>query len=146
VLSLSATATLKPGEAINGLDFMLTLPAGVQLKTDQFDPVSGETVAGILQPSSIAASNSFVTGKYTPSTATTPATLRITLLNVQPGIVPTLQTSEFMHVNLDGFPTGSGVFSVSAITANGGSIPKATPTPLTVDIPIPADGSNIAGI
>jgi len=145
VLTLTATATLKPGEVINSLDFMLTLPAGVSLKPAKFNAVSGETIAGVLQPSSIAATNSFAVGKYTPSTATTPATLRITLLNVQPGIVPTQQTPEFMHVNFDGFPT-SGAFAVSAITANGGADPKATPTALTVGIPIPADGSDIAGL
>jgi hypothetical protein len=122
VLQLATLGSLADGIQINGIDCTITLPPGVTVKSD---PATGEIQAGVLIPSSMAASNSFVNGKYDK----TAGTLRIVLLNVQPGF----GLGEFAHVNFDGYPAGSAAFSVKINRIDGGSgISSAPLTGITI--------------
>jgi hypothetical protein len=91
VLQIQTTGNLPAGTVIEGIDITVTIPAGV---TFNFDPISGEAAAGVVAPVSSAATGSQVTAKFTPASGTTPATLRIALINVQPGI----GVGEFTHL------------------------------------------------
>ena len=126
VLTISTAGTLTTGiTAINGIDITVTLPAGVTVKANA---VTGEVASGVLQPSTAAATNTIVSGKYTPASGTALATLRIVLLNVQPGIA----VGEFMHVNFDGFPSGTDTFAIPAnLTSISGSGPSTSSVTLT---------------
>ncbi len=123
VLSISTAGTLATGTAINGIDITVTLPAGVTVKADA---VTGEVASGVLVPSSVAASNSVVSGKYTAAVGATLATLRIALINVQPGV----GLGEFVHVNFDGFPSGTDSFAIAVNQVSGSTASNASPTTL----------------
>jgi hypothetical protein len=123
VLQISTTGTLAAGTVINGIDVTVTLPAGVTVKADAL----GEVSTGVLFPSRVASTNSTVSGKYTPASGATLATLRIILLNVQPGIT----LGEFIHVNFDGFPSGTDTFTIAVNQISGSTAPTASPTTLT---------------
>lgn len=123
VLQISTAGTLAAGTVINGIDVTVTLPAGVTVKADAL----GEVSTGVLIPSSVAATNSTVSGKYTPASGATLATLRIILLNVQPGVT----LGEFLHVNFDGFPSGTDVFSIAVTQISGSTSPTTSPATLT---------------
>ena len=138
VLTLVTAGTLATGTAINGIDFTVSLPAGVTVKADA---VTGEAAATTVQPSSLAAANSTVVAKYTPAAGATPGLLHVTLLNVQPGFA----LGEFAHINFDGFPAGTDSFTVTVNQVSGGSDPKATPATLT-GITIPVDANSLAGL
>ena len=110
VLQLVTLGSPASGVVINGIDCTITLPPGVTVKAD---PVSGETLAGVVAPSSVAVTNSFVSGKYDKAAGT----LHLILLNVQPGF----GIGEFAHVEFDGYPTGSAAFGVKLNRIDGGS-------------------------
>jgi hypothetical protein len=122
VLQLATLGTLAGGTLINGIDCTISMPPGVTVKSD---PATGETPAGVVTPSSMAASNSFASGKYDK----TANTLRIVLLNVQPGF----GIGEFAHVNFDGYPAGTAAFGVKLNRIDGGSgISSAPLTGITI--------------
>src|SRR6266568_2367305 len=107
VLTISTAGVLpvsSVANVINGIDFTLTLPAGVTVAAD----VTGASAAGVIEPSSGAVSNSVVISKYVPATPATasapatPGTVHIVITNVQPGF----GVGEFTHINFLGFPTG----------------------------------------
>jgi hypothetical protein len=110
VLQLATLGSLTGGVLINAIDCTITLPPGVTVKAD---PASGETLAGVVTPSSRAASNSFASAKYDKAAGT----LRIILFNVQPGFA----IGEFAHVEFDGYPTGTAAFGVRLNRIDGGS-------------------------
>lgn len=118
VLQLITLGTLPANTFINGIDCTITLPAGVTVKADA---VTGETLAGVVAPVSAAVTNSFTSAKFDSASGT----LRIILLNVQPGFA----IGEFAHVEFDGFPTGSAAFGVKLNRIDGGS--GTTSAPLT---------------
>lgn len=118
VLQLITQGKLPANTLINGIDCTITLPAGVTVKAD---PVTGETLAGVVVPSSLAASNSFANAKFDKAANS----VRILFLNVQPGFA----VGEFAHVNFDGFPSGTTAFSVKVNRIDGGS--GTTSAPLT---------------
>jgi hypothetical protein len=118
VLQLSTLGALPANTVINGIDCTITLPAGVTVKAD---PKTGETLPGVVAPSSQAATNSFASGNYDA----TAGTLRILVVNVQPGFA----IGEFAHVEFSGFPAGSATFGVKLNRIDGGS--GTTSAPLT---------------
>lgn len=128
VLQLSTAGTLASSAKINGFDITITFPAGVTLKTKD---ATGEVAAGVVEPSSLAATNSVTSAKFTAASGSTPATLHVGMANVQPG----LAIGEFMHVNFDldaglSLP-GKDKFIMSNVQILGGSDPLATPTALS---------------
>ena len=118
VLQLKTLGTLPAGTLINGIDCTITLPAGVTVKSD---PATGETLAGVVAPVSLAASNSFASANYDKVAGT----VRIILLNVQPGF----DVGEFAHLEFDGYPIGTAAFGVTLNRIDGGS--GITSAPLT---------------
>ena len=110
VLQLITVGTLPPNTIINGIDCTITLPAGVTVKAD---PATGETLAGVVDPVSLAATNSFASGNYDK----TAGTLHIAVANVQPGFA----IGEFAHIEFDGYPVGSASFTVKVNRIDGGS-------------------------
>lgn len=110
VLQLRTLGTLPTGTLINGIDCTVLLPLGVTVKSD---PATGDILAGVVAPASLAASNSFVSAKYDK----TAGTVRIILLNVQPGFA----IGEFAHLEFDGFPVGTATFGVQMNRIDGGS-------------------------
>lgn len=121
VLTISTSGTLAAGiTTINGIDVTVTLPTGVTVKADAL----GEVDPSVLLPSTGAATNSIVSGKYTAASGTSLATLRLVLLNVQPGVA----VGEFMHVNFSGFPGGTDLFTVAVNQISGSGPANATAT------------------
>ncbi|KAF0220104.1 MAG: hypothetical protein FD174_1549 [Geobacteraceae bacterium] len=110
VLQLRTEGTLPAGTVINGIDCTVTLPAGVTVKSD---PATGQTPPGVVDPVSLAAANSVVSARFDKAAGT----LRIILINVQPGFA----IGEFAHVEFDGFPTGAAAFAVKVNRIDGGS-------------------------
>lgn len=110
VLQLATLGTLSAGVQINGIDCTVTLPPGVTVKAD---PATGETLPGVVAPSSLAASNSIASAKYDAATGT----VHILLLNVQPGF----GIGEFAHLDFDGYPTGTATFGATINRIDGGS-------------------------
>lgn len=121
VLQLSTAGTLPAGTLINGIDFSVTLPAGVTVK---FDPITGETLPGVVVPVSLAATNSIVSARYDKATGV----VRIILINVQPGFA----IGEFAHIEFDGFPVSGTGFDVKVNRIDGNTIPSNPLTGITV--------------
>ena len=121
VLQLSTAGTLPAGTLINGIDFSVTLPAGVTVK---FDPITGETLPGVVAPVSLAATNSIVSARYDKATGV----VRIILINVQPGIA----IGEFGHLEFDGFPVGSAGFDLKVNRIDDNSVPSEPLAGITV--------------
>lgn len=118
VLELMTEGTLSAGTLINGIDCTVTLPPGVTVKAD---PVTGETLPGVVVPSSLAALNSLVSARFDQVAGT----VRIVLINVAPGFA----IGEFAHVEFVGYPSGTGGFAVGVNRIDGGS--GASSLPLT---------------
>jgi hypothetical protein len=118
VLQLITTGTLPAATLINGIDCTITLPPGVTVKSD---PATGDILAGVVTPVSLAATNSFVTAKYDKAAGT----VHIILLNVQPGF----DIGEFAHLEFDGYPADTAAFGVKLNRLDGGS--GITSAPLT---------------
>ncbi len=110
VLQLSTAGTLPAGTLINGIDFSVTLPAGVAVKTD---PMTGEALPGVVVPVTVAERNSQVSVKYDKAANV----LHIILINVQPGFA----IGEFAHVEFLGFPVSGGAFDLKLNRIDGGS-------------------------
>jgi hypothetical protein len=129
VLTLTTVSTpaLSAGTAIDGLDFTITMPAGITVKTT--DAVSGAVADSAMLFSSAAAAlpNTLAVGKFDKASKT----LHIIVANTQPGFA----TGEFMHINFDvdiagggTFPTDPAAFTVTVNQASGGADPKNTGT------------------
>jgi hypothetical protein len=118
VLQLRTEGVLPATTVINGIDCTVTLPAGVTVKSN---PATGETLTGVVVPSSLAAVNSVVSAKYD----NVAGTVRIILINVQPGFA----IGEFAHLEFEGYPVGSATFAVKVNRIDGGS--GTTSAPLT---------------
>ncbi len=116
VLQLTAEGTLPAGAVINGVDYTLTLPAGVTVKAD---PTTGETLPGVVVPVSLAANNSLTMAKFDKAAGT----LRIILINNQPGFA----LGEFAHVEFDGFPVNGAAFGAKVNRIDGGSGKSSAP-------------------
>lgn len=116
VLQLSTAGTLPAGTLINGIDFSVTLPAGVTVK---MDPLTGRVLDGVVVPVSQAVSNSSITAGFNKATGV----LRITLVNVQPGIA----IGEFVHVEFNGFPIGGAGFNLIVNRIDDNSLPVSKP-------------------
>lgn len=126
VLTLSTTGSLPTANVINAIDFTVILPAGVTVAAN----VDGDA-SGAIVPSSNAVNNSFPMAVYTPATLSAPGTLRVVILNAQPGF----GIGEFMHINFLGYPVelrpesfvfslnGSGVVGGNAGVANSSALP-----------------------
>jgi hypothetical protein len=110
VLQLITTGTLPATTLINGIDCTITLPPGVTVKSD---PATGDVLAGVVTPSSLAATSSFVSAKYD----TAAGTVHIILLNVQPGF----DIGEFAHLDFVGYPADKAAFGVKLNRIDGGS-------------------------
>ena len=120
VLQLTVEGPLPAGTVINGVDYTLTLPAGVTVKAD---PATGETLPGVVVPVSLAANNSLTMAKLDKAAGT----LRIVLINNQPGFA----LGEFAHVEFDGFPVNGAAFGVKVNRIDGGSSGGKSSAPLT---------------
>jgi len=118
VLQVSTKGTLPAGTLINGIDFSVILPAGVTVKTDS---MTGAARSGVVAPVSQASVNSQVSVKFDGATST----LRIVLINVQPGFA----IGEFAHIEFLGFPVSGAAFDVKVNRIDGGS--GTTSGPLT---------------
>jgi len=110
VLQVSTKGTLPAGTLINGIDFSVTLPAGVTVKTD---PMTGEALSGVVAPVSLASANSQVSVKFDKVTSV----LHVVLINVQPGFA----IGEFAHVEFLGFPVSGAAFDLKVNRIDGGS-------------------------
>ena len=109
VLQLSTKGTLPAGTLINGVDFSVTLPDGVTVKTD---PLTGETLPGVVVPSSLATLNSHVIVRFDKAAGV----LHILLINVEPGFA----IGEFAHVEFLGFPINGDTFDLKVNRIDGG--------------------------
>lgn len=126
-VTTASNPPLATGSAINGLDFTVTMPAGVIVKTK--DAVSGEAADGVVLLSSAAAAlqNTLTTARFDKVANT----LHVVILNVQPGFA----AGEFAHINFDvdianggAFPTDPAAFSITINQASGGADPKNATT------------------
>lgn len=114
VLKISAAGT---PNTIGAIDMTLNFPGGVKVDADT---TTGETVVGVVAASGVAVgTNTLVTGKFIPASGTTPAQLRIGLIN-SAGFNP----GEFVSINfnLDSggtFPASATAFSVADFAAKG---------------------------
>ena len=115
VLQLSTAGALPAGAAINGVDFTLTLPAGVAVKAD---PTTGETLPGVVAQAHTA-NNGLSMGKFDKAAGT----LRVILIQSPPGF----SLGEFAHVEFDGFPVGGADFGVKVNRIDGGSGSSSAP-------------------
>ena len=115
---------------ICAVDVTVDLPAGVTLKSS----ASGETDNGVVVPSGAAATNTYTVGVYSAATGTSPARVRVLMVNAagfQPG--------EFCAVNADLAPGYSPVasdFTIVSFLASDetGSVINGMTAGLTVDI------------
>ncbi len=122
VLQLSTEGVLPAGAVIKGIDYTVTLPAGVTVKADAG---TGETEPGVVVPVSLAASKSMIAARFDKAANS----VRIILVNVQPGFA----VGEFAHLEFDGFPVNGADFTVKVNRIDGGSGTASTPlTGLTV--------------
>jgi hypothetical protein len=78
VVKLFTQGTLTAGTKIGAIDVIVNLPTGVSVKSTGTTP---ETDPGVVIASGVA-QNSLVVGNYSAPTATTPANVRLALINV----------------------------------------------------------------
>ncbi|HEY6838933.1 MAG TPA: hypothetical protein VI389_09340, partial [Geobacteraceae bacterium] len=88
-LSVQGTAT-----TVGGVQTTVDLPAGVTVAADASNNYAVSN--GVLTPLGATASGSLVAAQFVPATATTPAKVRIGLINV-PGFAP----GEFLSIKCD---------------------------------------------
>jgi hypothetical protein len=125
-LTLSTSGDLGTN-LINGVDLTIALPSGVTVKADA---TTGEASPGVLEASSQAAKDSFVSGKFTKNADGT-GSLHLAIANAQSGF----KAGEFMHVNIDldagvALPSNDK-FTITVNKVVGGSTPSAPATALT---------------
>lgn len=102
---------------IGAIDMIVNLPAGVTVSADA---TSGEASAGVVTVSGVAAagSNKQALAKFTAATATTPAQLRIGLINTTGFGLGEVVTIKFDRDAVVAFPSVAD-FSVTGFTASG---------------------------
>jgi len=111
IVRLSSQGTLPQGSQLSGIDVTITLPKGVSLKTD----ANGQVAAGVVTLSGVAVQSGTVATpvlSYTPATATTLATLRITFGTSNFG------TGEFATINGDIAPVSSAPAATDVVIDN----------------------------
>jgi hypothetical protein len=100
---------------IGAIDMIVNLPAGVKVGAD----ATGETTAGIVKASGVAAGdkNTLATAKFTAATAAAPAQLRIALINPTGFGLGECVTIKFDLDTGAGFPASATAFSVTGFAA-----------------------------
>jgi hypothetical protein len=113
-LKVSAAGT---PSTIGAVDMTINFPAGVKVNADA---ATGQTAEGVVAASGVAAGgNTLAAGKFTPASDTTPAQLRIGLINTAG-----FGLGEFVTIRLDledggSFPADATAFSVAGFAAMG---------------------------
>jgi hypothetical protein len=96
---------------IYGVEFTITLPAGVSVTAD---PATGEPQTGVLR---VNDSRAFSGGKYTAATATTPATLKVIIVDSSGFTAGDLATVSCSVA--PGSAVSAAGFSLSSFSARG---------------------------
>lgn len=113
-------ATAGTPSLIAGVDVTVILPAGVSVAAD---PTTGETAAGAVMISGVAADNSLLAAKYTPASGNAPATLHIVVINAAGFHPGEFATVRFNLAQGTSFPA-VGAFVITNFSAKG---PDSTP-------------------
>ena len=131
VLKLSTGGT---SAIIGAIDVTITLPAGITIASD---PATGETLAGVVKVSGVASSagGTLATGRFTPASVGSAATLRVNILNAAGFGLGEFATIRFDLETGAGFPATTSAFTLSGLTAiglNGFALNGITATPATL--------------
>jgi hypothetical protein len=125
-LSTSVTGTIPPATTINSYNVTITLPAGVSVKSTVNPP---ETDANVVTASGKAAGASII-GVYTEATGTFPATVKLSVVKVDPITGAGFDPGEFCTVTCDiaagHYPVASNFVQPTLDDATGIDITTST--------------------
>jgi len=122
-LKLSVALQGADAPSVKGVQATIILPAGLILRADS----SGEPLAGVIAPSS-GVIGGYLDGKYTPATATAPATITLGLINTK-----SLAAGDIIDITCDLVPgaaaPAAGAISISTsdlVDSDGNSVSGAS--------------------
>ena len=118
-VKLAVAGRLDPTVMVHGVSLTLGLPPGVTVKGDFTVPGLVGTLEGVVEPSGVMASTSYVEARYLPASGSIAGQVRIALANAG-GIL----LGEFVTVMCEVAPGNSprsGDFTVSEFTAKDGN-------------------------